>query len=224
MAQVPATVVVTATPAKDHVKSAFNWTVLLSTLHLTIFACNIMVFAHGTQHEITVTILQQSMSFLMFGICLPLSLYRSVKRNNTTSLRVFVLLLTIVSLLTFVSCLAVVCTIFELDQLCEECSERFVHYNDTCEVTSQRFQVAFMTITADDCETATLARKTIVLEYLNMGTAFVGLIAACQLVTPENLEKRVTAEALVLDEISVIAVDGEVVAVRTEDIHTLSNI
>ena len=221
--RMPAAVVVTAIPVKDPAHELSKWTCTLFVANLLHFVCVLTIALQDetNRRDTSDVVLDCSLGFLLCGVYLPLALYRSAQRNQYVLSRFLVVMLTIISLFTFVTAVSAVCAHFEAQGLCAECAETLVH-NASCEVVFDGVVAPYVaSITRDDCnglsETATVVAR----HCLAMCTSMVGFITVCKASEPGMNTYGADVRA---EEIAVIQVEGQVLAVRAEHVQQLPRV
>lgn len=225
MSQFPALVVVNAIPVNDPRDKAFRWTLLLFLSHLALFIYKVVYeLTVNDEKDNTSPILQITFGFFICGIYLPLTLYRIVKKKNKHMLKMFVVLLMIVSLIDFVNGLSQAGTYFELQHLCKDCEDDFVLQNGTCirEFETIDGSQAFE-IDEPNCHTLPEMSAVVATYALQVMTAMIGFITACK-VTSSHEEPKQFAQVVSPEEISVIQIEGQPVAVRTEHVPEIISV
>ena len=225
--RMPAAVVVTAIPVKDPAHELSKWTCTLFVANLLHFVCVLTIALQDetNRRDTSDVVLDCSLGFLLCGVYLPLALYRSAQRNQYVLSRFLVVMLTIISLFTFVTAVSAVCAHFEAQGLCAECAETLVH-NASCEVVFDGVDYGLAhshvaSITRDDCNGLTETATVVARHCLAMCTSMVGFITVCKASEPGMNTYGADVRA---EEIAVIQVEGQVLAIRAEHVQQLPRV
>ena len=221
MSHIPQLIVVTGVPVNDRVNEAFKWTMLLFLTHMIYFVFKVV--SDPTVKDNVSPMLDYSFNFLICGVYIPLALYKNVQKKSWRILRLFAILLTIISLVGFVSAMSTICTYFELQHVCADCTDDFEMYNGTCVLTFGNSDSEDLIVTEQECR-AMPDMVDIVPRYtIELFIAMVGFITACKVTSSEQTGKRY-GEVLTPDDIVIVNIEGQPVAVQAETVPEIANL
>lgn len=217
MSQTPRLLVVTAVPVNDLANHALRWTILLFLAHATQFIYRLasMDVEKYTEDGEMLPVLPLVFGFFVCGVYLPLALYKNVRNKNTRMTRLFVVLLMIISLVSFANCLSTVCAYFELQNVCQDCAQEFLLNNGTCDMTFDTIDGAqTLELNQTECQSLPSLTSVTIRYALELCTAMIGFITACKLTSPEHTQQKQYAEVMSPEEVSIVQINGQPVLVQ----------
>jgi len=211
----PQLIVVSGVPVKSREEITQKWTCALfwANLMYFIYQCNV----NDDKKQLLVV----SFSFLVCGVYLPYYGYDAVKKNKKGAIRFFSIMLSIISLFGIVSALSSIGFYYKLNDMCDDCEDVFEDGQD-CNISFARDEVLY--ITADECSKMPSESNFITKHAFEFTVNIIGTITACSVTGKRkhaHIAERVPTLAMVDAPVSIIAIDGEQVVARTEDVPVL---
>lgn len=221
MSHIPQLIVVTGVPVNDRLNEAYKWTMLLFLSHLIYLVFKFLSDPSTADH--TSPILDNCFRFLICGVYVPLALYKNVQKQNWRMLRLFVILLTIISIVGFTNAISTICAYFELRYVCVDCADDFQMYNGTCVIAFGNSDAANLIVTEQECQTMSELVDIVPRHTIELFIAMVGFITACKVTSSGQTGKRY-GEVLTPDDIAIVNIEGQPVAVRAETVPEIANL
>lgn len=216
MSQTPRLLVVTAVPVNDRANHTLRWTILLFLAHAAQFIYRLVSIDFENSTDDGEMVLPLMFGFFVCGVYLPLALYKNVRNKNTRMTRLFVVLLMIISLVSFANCLSTVCAYFELQNVCQDCAQEFLLNNGTCDMTFDTIDGAqTLELSQTECQSLPSLASVTIRYALELCTAMIGFITACKLTSPEHTQRKQYAEVMSPDEVSIVQINGQPVVVQS---------
>ena len=116
-----------------------------------------------------------------------------------------------------------ICAYFELQQMCVDCVDDFKIYNGTCVIAFGNSNSEDLIVTKQDCQAMPDMVDIVPRHMIELFIAMVGFITACKVTSSEQTSKHY-GEVLTPDDIAIVNIEGQPVAVRAETVPEIANL